>query len=159
MMGLGFSLAARFAVVVLLWLAAGAHAGDTGSTRTVDGVTVAIGVVPASIVQQHPKEHPEGSMHRGVPVGGDYHHLMVALFESGAGGKRIIDAEVKATIEVLGRTQSEKKLEPMTVAGALTFGNFFDMPGSDPYRIVVKFRRPGASSFSEAKFEYRHPRF
>lgn len=139
------------------WLLAGlllvvsATAAVDGYRQVVDGVAVYFGMMPAELVRGHPPEHPEGQMHGGVPVGEN--HIMVALFEDRT-GKRITRAEVTATITGAGNFKAEKKLEPMTIAGAATFGNYFTMPGPGPYRIAVRIRTPGISHDIQAVFTW-----
>jgi len=85
------------------------------------------------------------------------HHIIIALFDDKT-GKRLASAEVRARVTEPGLRPTEKKLEPMTIAGTVTYGNYFSMAGSANYRIQVFFRRPGSSKDSEAVFQYRHTR-
>jgi hypothetical protein len=48
-------------------------------------------------------------------------------------------------------------LDPMKIAGTVTYGNYFKMPSAGPYRIAVEVRRPGAAHMIEARFEYKRP--
>ena len=134
-----------------LLLVVSATAAVDGYRRVVDGVVVYFGMMPAELVRGHPQEHPEGQMHGGVPIGEN--HIMVALFEDKT-GKRITRAEVAATITGPGNFKAEKKLEPMIIAGAATFGNYFTMPGSGPYRIALRIRTPGIGHDIEATFTW-----
>lgn len=136
---------------IVLGVAVAAPAADTAYRRVVDGVAIYFGILPAELVRGHPQEHPEGQMHGGVPVGEN--HIMVALFEDKT-GKRITRAEVTATITGPGNFKAEKKLEPMVIAGATTYGNYFSMLGPGPYRIVVRIRVPGAGRDIEAVFTW-----
>ena len=144
-------------VTRLGWLLAGlllmvsATAAVDGYRQVVDGVAVYFGVMPAELVRGHPREHPESEMHGGVPVGEN--HITVALFEDKT-GKRIARAEVTATITGPGNFKAEKKLEPMIIAGAATFGNYFTMPGPGPYRIAVRIRTPGIGHDIEVTFTW-----
>ena len=139
------------------WLLAGllllvpAIVAAGGYRQVVGGVAVYFGMMPAELVRGHPQEHPEGQMHGGVPVGEN--HIMVALFE-GKTGKRITRAEVTATITGPGNFKAEKKLEPMIIAGAATFGNYFNMLGPGPYRIALRIRTPGIGHDIEATFTW-----
>jgi hypothetical protein len=138
-------LLAGLLLVVSVTVAAG------GYRQVVDGVAVYFGMMPAELVRGHPQEHPEGQMHGGVPVGEN--HIMVALFEDKT-GKRITRAELTATITGPGNFKAEKKLEPMIIAGAVTFGNYFTMPGPGPYRIDLAIRLPGGTKSLRAHFEW-----
>ena len=143
---------ARFVLAcVVLGVAAVVPAADTAYHRVVDGVAIYFGLLPAELVRGHPQEHPEGQMHGGVPVGEN--HIMVALFEDKT-GKRITRAEVTATITGPGNFKAEKKLEPMIIAGAASYGNYFAMPGPGPYRIAVRIRTPGIGHDIEVTFAW-----
>jgi len=141
---------ARFVLAcVVLGVAAVVPAADTAYHRVVDGVAIYFGLLPAELVRGHPQEHPEGQMHGGTPVGEN--HIMVALFEDKT-GKRITRAEVTATITGPGNFKAEKKLEPMIIAGAASYGNYFAMLGSGPYRIALRIRMPGIGHEIRAVF-------
>src|SRR3990172_13106740 len=99
-------------------------------------------------------------MHGDVPAWGEQFHLIVTLFDQGS-GKRVHDAAIKATVfdarrpgKRLGGPQ--KRLEPMLVAGAAAYGNYFNMPGPAPYRIELEIRRQGAAETIKLPIEYRH---
>ncbi len=134
---------------LLLVSPAGAAVGSY--RQVVDGVAVYFGVMPAELVRGRPPGHPESGMHGGVPVGEN--HVMVALFDDKT-GERITRAEVSAAITGPDRFRLEKKLEPMIVAGAATYGNYFNMPGPGPYRIALHIRVPGAGRDIEAVFTW-----
>ena len=144
-------------VTRLGWLLAGfllvvsATAAELSYRQIVDGVAIYFGILPAELVRGHPPEHPEGQMHGGIPVGEN--HIMVALFEDQT-GKRITRAEVAATITGPGNFKAEKKLEPMIIAGAATYGNYFSMPGPGPYRISLRIRTPGTGHDIQAVFTW-----
>lgn len=135
---------------VLLMLAAMSCAEDGGSLQqVVSGVEIYLGIVPAEMVGGHPREHPERGMHGGTASGG--YHVMVALFDH-ATGQRITDAEVSARLVSPSRQEPEKRLEAMTVAGALTYGNFFNMVRGGSYRMDIQIRRPGSPDVVRATF-------
>ena len=81
-------------------------------------------------------------------------HLVVALFDA-AKGERIADAEVTATVMLLGGAPATKRLEPMAIANQPSFGRFFSlgMPGN--YNLRFGARRPGVAEIASAEFEYR----
>ncbi len=134
---------------LLLLVSATVAAG--GYRQVVDGVAVYFGIVPAEMVRGHPQEHPEGQMHGGVPVGEN--HLVVALFDDKT-GERIVRAEVSATITGPDRFKLEKKLGPMIIAGATSYGDYFNMPGPGPYRIALRIRAPGVGHDIQAVFTW-----
>lgn len=61
---------------------------------------------------------------------------MVAIFES-ASDKRITDAGVVARIAEPGIAPVQKQLQPMVIAGAMSFGNYFPMRG--PFIAAANF--------------------
>lgn len=61
-------------------------------------------------------------MHGGVPSRVHRDHLVVALF-SNVTGKRIGNAQVTATAGEVGLSGKTKNLEPMKIAGTITFRN------------------------------------
>jgi len=134
-----------------LLLVVSATAAELSYRQIVDGVAVYFGMMPAELVRGHPQEHPEGQMHGGTPVGES--HILIALFEDKT-GKRITRAEVAATITGPGNFKAEKKLKPMIIAGAATFGNYFYMPGPGPYRIALCIRTPGIGHDIETTFTW-----
>jgi len=129
-----------------------ARADDAAREKQVDGMRVYLGVLPSELLG--PKSVKQGE-HGGVPKGRGYHHILIALFHTKT-GERITDVEVSARVEDVGRTVSnEKPLEAMLIARVVTFGNFFFMPGRDPYSIHVKIDRH-RYGVSEVTFHYRH---
>ena len=125
-----------------------AQAGEP--RQIVEGVAIYLGMVPAELVRGHPREHPESEMHGGVAVGES--HLMVALFDART-GERITRAKVTATITGAD-AKIDKPLEPMTVAGAATYGNYVYLTGHGPYRIELQVLLPGQSKPLRARFEW-----
>lgn len=130
---------------------------DPSTSRVVQGVAIYFGVIPAQIVQGHSQDHPERTMHGGVPARAHRDHLVVALFDN-ASGKRIEDAEVSARVMEIGLAGQQRKLEPMIIAGTVTYGNYFDMPGRGSYHVQIQVRRPGAPGVIETQFDHRHVR-
>lgn len=145
---------AKFAFVlagIVLGIAAAAPATDTAYRRVADGVAIYFGILPAELVRGHSPSHPESGMHGGVPVGEN--HLTVALFDDKT-GVRITRAKISATITGPDRFKVTKKLELMTIAGVVTYGNYFSMPGPGPYRIVLHIQAPDARQGIETVFTW-----
>ncbi|MBI3898867.1 MAG: hypothetical protein HY308_11295 [Gammaproteobacteria bacterium] len=137
-------------VPVIVFAATTTGSAERARQQVVDGVAIYFGIVPAELVRGHPPQHAESDMHGGVPVGES--HIMVALFDNKT-GKRIDNVEANARVTGSG-LHVEKKLEPMVVAGSLTYGNYFSLTGSGPYRIAIRFRLPGAAHESHAEFAW-----
>jgi hypothetical protein len=124
---------------------------STALHQTVSGIEIYLGVLPAAIVGGHPREHPEAEMHGGAPGSG--YHVMVALFDAKT-GKRITDARVNAKVVAPSLYTVGKQLGPMTVAGSLTYGNYFNMLRGETYRIDLEIRRRGAPGVIHATFHW-----
>jgi len=138
-------------LTMLLSLAINAQAEDSSYHQTVDGVAIYIGVVPAEVVRGRPPEHPEGEMHGGPRF--NESHLTVALFDAKS-GERIREAEIRATVTDYRGPAIAQKLEPMLIAGSLTYGNYFPMAGTGPYRIELVIQVPGRKRPVEASFKW-----
>ena len=111
------------------------------------------GIVPAQVVLAHPVEHPERAMHSGkAPTGAS--HVVVALFDA-VKSERIAQAEVTATLTLLGGASVTKRLEPMAIAGLPSFGGFFSLGAPGIYKLRFEARRPAAAELASAEFEYR----
>lgn len=142
-------------VLITAWLATWpANAGD-GLYQSSSGTEAYIGLVPAEITKVHAPTGREGAMHGGVPTGAHQYHLIAAVFDAKTGA-RITDAAVTAQVSGLGLAGPEKALEPMTIAGTITYGAYFDLPGPDLYTIVLTIKRPAPAQLVTLKFSYDH---
>jgi cytochrome c5 len=130
----------------------GASAVTGQDFAVLGGTAVYFGVVPGDAIRRHPKEYPQKVY--GVPPSGlAQYYVTVALFDT-ASGQRIEDAVVKARVATAAGAGPEKTLEPMTIANSRSYGNYFAMGGTGPYKITVHIRRPGSSDAIQAQFEY-----
>jgi len=125
------------------------------SFQVVDGIAIYLGVMPAQILHGHPKSYPESSMHKGIPPKAHRDHLVVALFDD-ATGDRIENAKVSGSVMELGLGSQKKELEPMKIAGTITYGNYFKMPDSNTYHIKLWILLPGMTDAVEARFTHAH---
>ncbi len=116
-------------------------AGVVDGVQTSDGLSIYLGVVPAAVVRGHPADHPETQMHGGVPGGSHSMHIVAAVFDK-VSGARITRANVVAHILEPGGIQRSVRLQPMTVAGALTFGGYTSFARGIDYRIGIQVQRP-----------------
>jgi hypothetical protein len=132
-----------------------ANAAADGLYQSASGVEAYIGVVPAEITKGHEPTQPQGPMHGGVRDGGYQYHLVAAVFDASS-GERITDAAVTAQISGLGLAGPSKALEPMTIAGSITYGAYFNLPSRDLYTIVLAINRPAAGQPITLKFAYDH---
>lgn len=141
------------AALIVLVTAASAHAVESGQHAMVQGIEIYYGLMPAQVAGKHPLPHEERAMHGGVSTGKDAYHLVIALFDTA--GKRITEADVRATVADLGLAGTRKQLEPMRIDEATSFGGYFILSGDGPYRIAIEIRLPGTVKPIEALFEYR----
>ncbi len=84
-------------------------------------------------------------------------HLLVSVCDAKTRA-RIIDAVIAGTVTKAGMATQNQKLAAMAFSGAVSYGNYFAMPGQEPYEIVVSVRRPGDRKTAPARFQYRHSR-
>ncbi|MFZ5790102.1 MAG: hypothetical protein ACOY3L_05325 [Pseudomonadota bacterium] len=139
--------------LALAWVPFAASAIDTGQTKTVDGLTIYIGAIPAEIVKGHPGTHPEAGMHDGPPSGRHEYHLVVALFDAKT-GTRISDATMFARVSSLGLVGPRKALTSMKIEDTITYGNYFNLPDRGLYTIDLEIKR--ASGTIKVGFSYEH---
>jgi cytochrome c5 len=126
------------------------------NSKVIEGTEIYLGIVSAeSLRAEHPQGDAESLMHGGIPGGKGYYHVNISLFDSKTKAE-ITDAQVavKITDPVMG--DETKKLEPIAVNNAISYGNYFRIPGNDPRTIVVQIRRPDRSRIIEAKFESKN---
>jgi len=151
---------------VLVFLAAGvasafavtgtAQAHDQWNHAYADGISVYLGVQPAAIVARtHPRDHPEGEMHDGTPVGRYDQHVFIAVFDAET-GERIEDATAEAGVAPLGLARVTRPLEPMVIAETITYGNFFPLRNDGVYEITVMVTRSDAARPTVIEFAYDH---
>jgi hypothetical protein len=119
------------------------------------GLAVYLGVLPAAMIQGHPRGHPEEAMHGGVPSGRHAYHVMAAVFDA-ASGERVEDAVVEARVAEPGLARVTRRLDPMLIADTVTYGNYFQLSGDGPYRIDLSITRPGLATPVSVELTYEH---
>jgi hypothetical protein len=139
----------------IVGFATGPAAADEGDDfKVVDGLAVYLGVLPAAMIRGHPGTHSESAMHGGPGTPGD-DHLVVAIFDASS-GERVGDAEVTAAVEALGHVGRQRQaLEPMLIAGTVTYGGFITPPDRDRYTIAIEIRQPGQAGPLRVEFTHR----
>lgn len=130
-------------------------ARDPAGYVLANGIGVYYAILPAEMIRGYPEGAPEFDMHGGAPAGKHYHHVMVALFE-GKSLERVTDADVVAAVGEIGLAETTKRLEPMPIGGALSYGAYFNFRDLGTYRITLRIRRPGWTEAVATSFEYDH---
>jgi len=127
-----------------------------GMHKVVAGMDVYLGIVPAASLRvQQSRGFETQQMHGGIPRGKGYYHLNVSLLNS-ATKAEITDAHVEATVEDPVMGEDTKALDTMVFNDTISYGNYFRMPGHDPYRITVHITKPGGARPVSAEFDFRH---
>lgn len=96
------------ASILALGLAKSAEA-KVEDSKTVGGLTVYLGVVPAEIVRGARPYSAEQPMHGRTPRGAREYHIVVAVYDS-VSNMRITDATVTARVSGLGLAGPERRL-------------------------------------------------
>jgi hypothetical protein len=81
-------------------------------------------------------------------------HLVVTVVDQES-GQRIEDARVAARVRHEGHTSEFRRLEPMEIAGTITYGNFFSLPEEGAYSFQLRIERAGEPT-TEVEFRHRH---
>lgn len=115
--------------------------------KLVDGLEIYLGVLPAEAVQDE-------KLHGGHPSGKGYYHVNVSVHDAKTKAE-IKDAQVEARVENPATGGSTRKLLPMTTNDTVSYGNYFRMIGSEPYRIIVRVKRPEWKDTVVARFDFR----
>jgi hypothetical protein len=132
----------------------GAFAADSSLHKIVDGVAIYLGVIPAELIEGHPKAHPESGMHGGAPpVTEERYHIVIALFDAKTGA-RITNAKVTASLSSFGFPVGKKTLEPMLIANTISYGNYFKLSGKGAHRIQIEISGVSPDQTIHATFEH-----
>jgi cytochrome c5 len=114
--------------------------------KVVAGMDVYLGVVKADSV-------PEAMRSGVAPRGTGYYHLNISLLDAKT-KKAIPDAKVELRVADPVRAET-KNLKSIAAYNTTSYGGYFRMLGPEPYTIIARIRRPGATGEAEARFEYR----
>jgi cytochrome c5 len=126
---------------------------SSANRKTIGKMDVYLGVVPAaSIAARQAKRGKEGASN-GVPSGKDYYHVNISLYDSETRSE-ITDANVEVTVEDLAMRGETKKLDLVAIDDRISYGNYFEMVGKDPYTIGVRIKR-GKSAPVTTKFQFK----
>ena len=137
---------------VLAFAAYPTHAAEESEVKVSGDLVVHLGLLPAEMILGH---RFGTEMHGGVPPGVHVYHVLVAVFEVGT-GRRVDDVdEISAAVTGPVEHTPRQKLEWMSFAGEVGYGNYFDFPDRGPYQVVVRVRRRGGS-LQEVTFQVKH---
>lgn len=135
-----------------------APAGVVDGVKTVDDLTVYLGVVPAAIVQGHRAELAT-AVHGGLPRSSIHNiHLVAAVFNKDSGA-RLRDIQVRARIHGTNQNRWTVRLAPMLVNGVLTYGAFTNLGDEQDVMVsidVIRRGRARATRVTTVQFEYVH---
>ncbi len=134
----------------LVMVAGVSSANHLGRSQVVDGTVVYLGIMAADVIREHPDQYPKHERQK-IPSGPHVHHVMLALFDVSS-GERITDADVEVRVSPLGLSGPKKRLDPTSVAGAVTYCNYFALAPTETYVIQALIRRPGVPHVIRAKF-------
>ncbi len=126
---------------------------------TTPGFRVHLGVVSAVTLRQAPELiDKEKRLHANAIERPDMQHVLVSVF-SAKSGQRVEDATVIAAVRPNERraTTIERPLERMRTAGAIAYGNFFEMPRAGKYKITVQIYLPQGDRAETVKFDFTKP--
>lgn len=140
--------------IVLLMITGNVWGTDDPTHKSIGGVDIFIGIVPAEIIKGR-NLAKEMNMHGGNIRGGNLYHLVVALFDTKT-RERISEANIKANISVPGSSGSTKKLEKMEINNTVSFGNYYAFPKTAPYYIGLTLDIPG-KNVNKAVFTFTSP--
>lgn len=142
--------------VAAITLSACQPGASEGQSQTVDGFKLDYGVVPSTVVGQHPSGHPEAAMHQGPPK--DSYHITLAVSDAKTQA-RVEDAEV--TVKVAGKGHPGHvalPMELMTIAGSPTYGRYVSLPSPGRYQLTFEVAPAGRRHDAvKAQFAYDRP--
>ena len=118
--------------------------------KSVDGIEIYLGLMPAENIYALPKDSPERTMHGGVPKSSGYYHVNVSLFDEKTRAP-IKNAHVQMQFDWPGLDSIPVELEPMMLGGS--YGNYVKPRPGTSYRITLRIKRPGVTQTVETKFE------
>lgn len=126
--------------------AAGLHRATAG------GMDIYLGRLSAEQMRAFPAGAPEAKLHGGIPGGGGWWHVNVSVFDA-ATQAQVTGATVDFEYEQLGMGRERKSLEPVTVAGAASYGAYVRLAPKATYNFLVRVKKPGAAQATEVRFQ------
>ena len=140
-----------FIFLCLIFISNLVMANDSQRHKTVDGMSIYLGIIPAQLIRGHEKMHADGN---NIKNKAHTYHVLIAIFDNNS-KKRITDAKLKATVIPLGMKGKIKNLEPMR-GDLLSYGNYFSMPELTLYQIIIEIQRKDKKVKSVVEFTFKH---
>ncbi len=137
----------------------GAIAAEAEQSKTADGLTVYLGLLPAEIIKGPPKhvDLSKGPHDYQLSSKSPHEYQIVAAIFDAKSSERISDAVVTAEVSGLGLSGGKQRLELTQIAGATTYGGFVELPASDIYSLKLAIERTGLSAV-DLQFRFDHRR-
>jgi len=129
-----------------------APSGDSTTHKLIEGIDVYLGVLPAEAMRAR-YAGADSKSQREIPSGGGYYYVSVVLRDRSTKAE-IRDAQIEARVANLMSGET-RKLEAATINNSMSFGNYFQIPGRDPYTVTLQIRKPGAARAIEARFDLK----
>jgi len=120
--------------------------------KIIEGTDIYLGVLPAETMRAR-HAGADSQTQRNIPSGKGYYYISVVLRDSSTKAE-IKDAQIEARVANLMNGET-RKLEAATINNSVSYGNYFQMPGRDPYTVTLQIRTPGAARAIEARFDLR----
>lgn len=124
----------------------------TSNTVVADGIEIRLGLMAGEKLRAYPRHSTEALMHGGIPKAGGHYHVGVSLFDV-ARQAPIADARVEVEVDEPGSGTVKKTLEPMSINDTASYGTYFRMGAHKPYRLIVRVRKAGYVTVTEATFK------
>lgn len=128
-------------------------AASDASHKRVEDMDVYLGMLPAESLRTRHAGSDAGKLYGGIPSGSGYFLVSVTLRDVNT-KTEIKDAQIEARVANLLNGET-RKLEVATINNGVSYGNYFQMPGKDPYTITLQIRKPGAARAIEARFDLK----
>lgn len=129
------------------------RAAHAPTHKRIGSYDINIGVVSAVQAQLTPSQMGS-EVHRSAAGRREYH--VVASVRDVTSGDLVANATIRAQVGPLGMSTQTKSLDAMVVNGEASYGNYFAIPGREPYTVHLWIEGSGASAVhSEAVFTLR----
>ena len=129
-----------------------AAAASDSTHKLIEGTDIYLGVLPAEAMRAR-RAAADSKTQREIPSGKGYYYISVVLRDASTKAE-IKDAQIEARVANL-MTGETRKLEAATINNSVSYGNYFQLPGREPYTVTLQIRKPGAARTTEARFDLK----